>query len=73
MKLSQPLKNYSTYVKLIKKRRFFTEKGSKGTKLIKKVNRNFSKGLMVLGGISSKGQTKLILIKPGVKINSNYK
>ena len=51
---------------------FYRKKGSREQRIIRRVNRNFSKGVMVWGGVSAKGLTKLLFIKPGIKINANY-
>jgi len=51
---------------------YYKEKNKKTSKKFTIRKPSFCKSVMVWGGISMKGRTKLRFVKPGVKINSKY-
>ena len=51
---------------------FFAKRGDKERAFFSRLDKNCPKSVMVWGGISKAGKTKLRFIRPGVKINTQY-
>jgi len=51
---------------------FFAKRGDRTRHFFSSRDKNFPKSVMVWGGISKSGKTKLRFIKPGVKVNAQY-